>query len=192
MGSDWLRRHLHHPLRQLLLPRLPEETFLVPEDWQSCHQWQSSDQRPQQSRGGGWCGGGGEQEEAKERQSQEGVKVQEWGMFLQMRQKKGEGEVRRGNRSLNITGSIIPANTAGGCNLSPTQRGEGVAVCVSVDVSVRGFWIWQKERGVACLYTGFFVFCFLFFNESKSWARRLDALQSKSVLDQKNIWTNCL
>lgn len=75
VGSDWLRRHLHHPLRQLLLPRLPEKTFLIPEDWQSRHQWQSSDQRPQQSRGGAGAGGG-EQEEAKERESQEGVKVQ--------------------------------------------------------------------------------------------------------------------
>lgn len=66
-------------------------------------------------------------------------------------------------------------------------EGEGVAVCVSVDVSVRGFWIWQKERGVACLYNSFFL-------SIKAKAELVGL--TKSVLDQKTeekkIQTNSL
>lgn len=40
VGSDRLRRHFHHPLRQLLLPRLPTQTFLKTEGRQAHHQWQ--------------------------------------------------------------------------------------------------------------------------------------------------------
>lgn len=54
VGSDRLRRHFHHPLRQLLLPCVPRQTFLKAEGRQAHHQRQhGGNQWPQQCRGGG-------------------------------------------------------------------------------------------------------------------------------------------
>lgn len=107
VGPDRLRRHLHHPFRQLLLPRLPAQTRRAEGREARGQRQLRGSQRSQQ--GGG---GGGERQEAKERESEKGVTAAQRIHINIQNQKKDsrvEEDGRRAGMSRNQTGFTIPA-----------------------------------------------------------------------------------